>query len=124
MAALARVLVLSVDATLGWLVEVNLTRRGLAVRQHHWAACCGLGETPPPDGADLVVADLDCPSPGCWRGATQLRVLFPRRPLLLLAHDRPSAPYLQACQPCRSVQKPFAVDELIGAVGALLHVQR
>ena len=122
MPAPPRVLVLSIDPLLGRLVQLNLERRGFEVHQHRWAACCGLGEAPPPRAAGLVIADLDCPSPACWRGAPHLRALFPVRPLLLLAHERPSAPYLQAHQPCRSLQKPFAIDELVQAVGGLLRM--
>ena len=115
------VLVLSVDRTLGRLVQLNLERRGFEVRPHGWAACCGLGEAPRPWAAGLVIADLDCPAPACWAGAPRLRAVFPARPLLLLAHARPSAAYLQAHQPCRSLQKPFAIDELVRAVsGSIL----
>jgi DNA-binding response OmpR family regulator len=115
-----RVLVLSVDRTLSQLVQLNLERRGFDVRQHGWAACCGLGEAPRPCAANLVVADLDCPSPACWNGTPRLRAVFPSHPLLLLAHERPSAPYLQTHQPCRSLQKPFAIDELVQAVSGLI----
>jgi DNA-binding response OmpR family regulator len=107
------VLVLSVDATLSRLMQLNLERRGFDVRPHTWAACCGRGEAPRGNQADVVIADLDCPAPDCWTAAPQLRALFPSHPLLLLAHDRPSAPYLQTHQPVRSLQKPFAIDELV-----------
>jgi hypothetical protein len=105
---------------LGRLVQLNLERRGFNVQQHRWAACCGLGEAPPPCAAGLVVADLDCPPPDCWKAAPHLRALFPFHPLLLLAHGLPSAPYLQTHQPCRCLQKPFAIDELVQAVSGLI----
>ena len=120
MPASPRVLVLSVDSTLCRLVWLNLERRGFDVRQHGWAACCGLGEAPQPGAVGLVIADLDCPSPECWKGAPNLRALFPFQPLLVLAHERPSAPYLRVHQPCESLQKPFAVDELVRAISRLI----
>ena len=124
MPASPQVLVLSVDPTLSRLVQLNLERRGFDVQQHRWAACCGLGEAPRACAADLIIADLDCPSPVCWNGAPQLRAVFTQHPLLLLTHERPSAPYLQAHQPCQALQKPFAVDELVRAVNGLLLMAR
>ena len=115
---------MSVDPTLSRLVQLNLERRGFDVQQHRWAACCGHGESPRGCAADLIIADLDCPAPVCWNGAPQVRAVFKQHPLLLLAHERPSAPYLQAHQPCQALQKPFAVDELVRAVNGLLLMAR
>jgi len=115
----ARVLVLSIDATLADLVKLNLERRRFGVRQQTWAACCGAGAATSEE-ADLVVADLDCPPPACWNGLSRLRALFPSHPLLVLAYDRPTAPFLQGCSPCRYLQKPFAIDNFMQAVGSLI----
>jgi DNA-binding response OmpR family regulator len=111
---------LSVDPTLSRLVQLNLERRGFGVRQHRWAACCGLGETPQACAADLIIVDVDCPSPASWNAAPHARAVFTQPPLLLLAHERPSAAYLRMHDPCQALEKPFAVDELIRAVHALL----
>ncbi len=120
MPALPRVLVLSIDPTLSRLMQLNLERRGFDVQQYGWAACCGRGEAPRPCAAELVLADLDCRSPECWSGAPQVRAVFPSNPLLLLVHERPSATYLHTHQPCRSLQKPFAIDELVQAANGLI----
>ena len=121
MAALRRVLVLSVDPTIGRLLKLNLERRGLDVRPHAWAACCGIGHVPRQWPADVLIADLHCPAPTCWNAGPNLRAVFPRMPLLLLAHERPSARYLQAYDPCRCLQKPFGVADALGAVESLIH---
>jgi DNA-binding response OmpR family regulator len=70
--------------------------------------------------AGLVISDLDCPAPACWQCGARLRALFPSHPVLLLAHERPSARFVQAHTPCAYLQKPFAVDELVGAVQGLI----
>lgn len=120
MGALPRVLVLSVDTTMGGLLTLNLERRAFDARPYAWAACCGIGEVPRPYPADLLIADLHCPAPECWNAGPNLRALFPRMPLLLLAHDRPSPRYLHAHHPCQSLQKPFGVADALDAVYALI----
>jgi DNA-binding response OmpR family regulator len=115
-----RLLVLSGDPMLSRLVRLNLERRRFSVSVCDWAACCDRGQRPASVAAGLVISDLDCPAPDCWQCGPRLRGLFPFHPLLLLAHERPSAPYVQAHRPCEYVQKPFAVDELVGAVQLLL----
>jgi DNA-binding response OmpR family regulator len=112
------VLVLSIDTTLADLLKLNLERRGVGVRHQMWAACCGVGEATP-QASDVVVADLDCPPPACWRGTRRVRALFPFQPVLLLAHDWPDSQILAACRPCRYLQKPFAIQDFIEAVVAL-----
>jgi DNA-binding response OmpR family regulator len=112
------VLVLSIDTTLADLLKLNLERRGIGVRHQMWAACCGVGEATP-RASDVVVADLDCPPPACWSGTRRVRALFPFQPVLLLAHDWPDSQILAACRPCRYLQKPFAIQDFIEAVGAL-----
>ena len=103
------------------LLWLNLERRRFNVTVHEWAACCDRGERPGSVAAGLVISDLDCPAPECWQCGPRLRTLFPAHALLLLAHERPSAPYMQAHAPCGYVHKPFAVDELVGAVQRLTH---
>jgi DNA-binding response OmpR family regulator len=114
----ARVLVLSVDATLAGLLQLNLERRGFSVERQEWAACCGTGAGTP-DAADVVIADLDCPPPAAWSGTRRLRAVFPSQPLLLLAHDWPDTQLVEACRPCQYLQKPFGIGEFMRAVGAL-----
>ncbi len=109
------VLVCSVDAGLSDLVAWNLARRGCEVRQVAWAPCCSVPRQPLGD-ADLIVVDLDCPEPTCWRAAVRVREHFKRRPLVFLAHDPPDAGRLRRLQPSRYVQKPFGIDELLGIV--------
>lgn len=113
------VLVASVDGTFSALVRVNLERRGLLVHQAAWAACCGPRPWLPSD-ADAVVADLDCPAPGCWAAVPHLRAAFPQRPVLLLAHDGPGAARSCACEPCRYLRKPVAVGDLVRVLFDLL----
>ena len=127
MADMVHVLILSVDATLAGLLRVNLERRGFGVRHQAWAACCGLGDAAPreaaPEDAHLLVADLDCPPPACWNGSQRVRARFPAHPLLLLGHDWPDGQVVEACRPCRYLQKPFAIGEFIDAVGELAQAQ-
>jgi len=119
-AAPTRVLVLSVDPMMARLLEMNLVRRGLEVQAQSCAACCGLGETSRPYAADVLIADLHCPAPVCWDAGPRLRAAFPRLPLLLLAHERPSAAYLQAHLPCQCLQKPFGMADAVRALEALI----
>ena len=100
------------------LLELNLERRGLDVQLQLWAACCGRGATPQAYAADLVIADLDCPVPACWNAGPRLRAAFAGTPLLLLAHERPSARYLLEHAPCRYLQKPFDISETVHEVRA------
>lgn len=124
MAVVQRIAVVSVDPTIARLLQLNLERRGLGVEPHLWAACCGIGEAPPTYPSDLLIADLHCPAPECWNAAPHLRALFPRVPLLLLAPARPSARYLQAHQPCDSLQKPFGIPDALSAIDALVRSER
>jgi DNA-binding response OmpR family regulator len=119
LAAPQRVLIVSVDSTMAHLLKLNLERRGLDVQLHPWAACCDRGATPQADAADLVIADLDCPVPACWNAGPRLRAAFAHTPLLLLAHERPSARYLLQYRPCRYLQKPFDISETVREVRAL-----
>jgi DNA-binding NarL/FixJ family response regulator len=119
-----RVLVLSVDPTISRLLRLNLERRGFEVVEREWAACCGVGDAPTPRSADVLIADLDCPTPVCWSAAPHIRALYPVQGVVLLAHGLPSVGYAQAYGPCKIVQKPFAVDEMIHAVGAFNTIGR
>lgn len=109
---------LSIDTTLAHLISVNLEQRGFGARHQAWAACCDVGEASS-EATDIVVADLDCPPPAFPNGTRRVRALFPLHPLLLLAHDWPDERFLDACRPCRYLQKPFAIDEFMDAVSAL-----
>ena len=114
-----RVLVVSIDSTMAHLLQINLERRGLDVRWQLWAACCNLGRTPRQYAADLVIADLDCPAPECWEAGPRLRGAFREAPLLLLSHERASVHYLVAHEPCRCIEKPFGLNEVVREVSAL-----
>jgi DNA-binding response OmpR family regulator len=114
-----RVLVASIDSTMAQLLKLNLERRGVDVQLQPWAACCNRGAMPQKCVADLVIADLDCPVPACWSAGPRLRATFAHTPLLILAHERPSARYLLQCEPCRSLQKPFAISEAVREIRAL-----
>jgi DNA-binding response OmpR family regulator len=103
---------------MGYLLKLNLERRGLDVQLQPWAACCDRGVTPQAH-ADLVIADLDCPVPACWNAGPRLRAAFAHTPLLLLAHERPSTRYLLQHEPCRYLQKPFDMSETVREVRAL-----
>lgn len=104
---------------MAYILKLNLERRGLDVQSHAWAACCGRGTTPQAYAVDLVIADLDCPVPACWNAGPRLRAAFAQTPLLLLAHERPSARYLLQHEPCRYLQKPFDISETVREVRAL-----
>jgi DNA-binding response OmpR family regulator len=116
---MVHVLILSLDATLAGLLRLNLERRGFGVRHQVWAACCGVGEATV-GAADLVIADLDCPPPAWLNGTRRVRALFPLHPLLVLGHDWPDGQMVEACRPCRYLQKPFAIQDFIQGVGALV----
>lgn len=112
------VLILSIDATVAGLLRMNLERRGFGVGHQAWAACCGVGQAMP-EPTDIVVADLDCPPPDCWTANGRVRDLFPSQPVLLLGHDWPDGHKLETCRPCSYLQKPFAIQEFMQAIGAL-----
>jgi DNA-binding response OmpR family regulator len=112
------VLICSVDQVLSDLVAWNLVRRGFSPRQEPWTPCSQVAENPLVE-ADLIVADLDCPEPACWRGAARLRALAPHTPLVLFAHAWPARHVVQAFEPCRCLHKPFAVGDLFSAVHEL-----
>jgi DNA-binding response OmpR family regulator len=116
---MVHVLILSLDTTLAGLLRLNLERRGFGVRHQVWAACCGVGQATA-EAADALIADLDCPPPAWWNGTRRVRALFPSHPLLLLGHDWPDGQMVEACRPCRYLQKPFAIDEFLQALGALV----
>lgn len=118
LADMVHVLILSLDVTFAGLLRLNLERRGFGVQHQVWAACCDLGEAMA-ETTDLVIADLDCPPPAWWDGTRRVRARFPSHPLLLLGHDWPETQMVEACRPCRYLQKPFAIHDFIHAVGAL-----
>ena len=114
-----RVLILSLDTTLTGLLRLNLERRGFGVRHQAWAACCGAGEATL-ETVEVVIADLDCPAPAWGSGARRVRGLFPSHPLLLLGHDWPDGQIVNTCHPCRYLQKPFAIDDFMQSLRALV----
>jgi DNA-binding NarL/FixJ family response regulator len=101
------------------LLKINLERRGFHVQSQPWAACCGLGDRPWQYTGNVVIADLDCPAPACWNAGPRLRAAYPHIPLLLLAHEHPSARYLRAHQPCGYLQKPFGVSDAVREIDAI-----
>ncbi len=115
-----KVLVASADTALSDLIRVNLERRGFLVRQADWAACCEPSPPALPRAVNAVVADLNCAAPACWGAAPRLRTAFPEPPLLLLAHDWPSATQARACQPCRYLRTPVAIGDLLRCLFDLL----
>jgi DNA-binding response OmpR family regulator len=119
--AARRIILLSVDPTMTRLLIANVRRRGFEVLPYASAACCGLGEVPPPCEAEIFLTDLHCPAPECWDAGPRLRGAHPDTPLLLLAHERPSAAYLQRHQPCDCLEKPFGMAEALRAIEALMH---
>jgi DNA-binding response OmpR family regulator len=119
---MATLLVCSVDPTLSDLMRVNLERRSIGVHQATWAPCCGAVEDAPKSSAplyDVLIADLDCPEPACWRGPTLLRQAFPSVPIVILTDCWPSSGRLKDCAPCRYIHKPFTINELLCAVREL-----
>jgi hypothetical protein len=115
-------LICSLDEPLSDLMCLALERRGWEVRQTRWAACCGdpaEGPATGPDAVEVVIADLDCPGPACWRAVPVLRGLFNARPLGLLAHDWPSFRQRQAWGLCGYIRKPIALTELLRVVAEL-----
>lgn len=119
---MALLLVCSVDRVLSDLVRINFERRGIGVHQAAWAPCCGAVEGAPVGGVpvyDLVIADLNCPEPTCWRGPALLRQVYPSHPLVILTDCWPSSGRLSACAPCRYIHKPFTIEELLRAVREL-----
>jgi DNA-binding response OmpR family regulator len=115
------VLVCSIDESFSELVALNLTRRGFSIRRERWAACCDAGETSA-NQADVVIVDLDCPEPECWRGGTRARRRFPDCALVYLGHGWPATERLRAVQPCGYVRKPFGMGELLRVLGELTPV--
>jgi hypothetical protein len=99
------VLVCSLDRTLSELLAWNLASRGYRVRHEAWDPCGGAAPARQ-DGADVLVADLDFPGPGCWAGLARVREAFPSVPLPLL-------------QPCAHLRKPFGAEELLTLVQAV-----
>ena len=116
---MVRVLVCSTDAALSDLLARNLARRGFRARQEAWAPCCG-APAAVSEAADVIIGDLDCPEPACWRGATRLREMFPSLPVVFLSHAWPDAARLRLLQPCRYVHTPVAVGELLRALRELV----
>jgi DNA-binding response OmpR family regulator len=110
------VLLYSTDSRFSDLLERNLSKRGLRVRQQAWSAChAGTGDAPRqvPADVDLVIADLDCIGPACWQAIVHLRRVVHSLPVVFLAYEWPNPGRLGRCQPCGFLRKPFAVDELL-----------
>lgn len=118
--ARAAVAVVSDDEVSLALIHLNLARRGYAVLvalhehvEQGWE---------PPRPPDLLVLDLAAPDPHCWELARQVRARNWARPLrlLLLTVCEPYAHRLAELVTHRYVRKPFAVDELVSAVEAVI----
>jgi CheY-like chemotaxis protein len=106
------VLICSVDPELSNLLTVNLERRGCVVHQQAWWSCCEWVRDEQHD-ADIVIADLDCPEPGCWAALPQLRASYPQQPLVLLGYAWSVPLRLQHLQPYSYLCKPFGIANLL-----------
>ena len=110
-----KILVWSDNRTLSDLVTRNLTRRGFEVDEHPLP---GAGVPPSSDHSvpDLAIVDISCPEPEMWHRASEIRVMLPGIPMVVLGHAWPTSARLGPLQPCAYVRKPFAIDELLAAV--------
>jgi DNA-binding response OmpR family regulator len=111
------VLICSADATLSALVGRNLVRRGFEAQLVQWAPCCDDLPAEIVEAPDLVVADLGCPEPWCWQGVERVRARFGSLPALFLTYGWPTRVRLKACQPGALIRKPFAICDLLQALG-------
>lgn len=116
------VLVFSTDAALVERLRSSLAVHGLHVRHATWAPCCAVPTGAEQTPTDVVVADLDCPEPDCWRHATRLRRAFGSLPVVFLFHALPDEARLRAWRPSAYLRKPFAVDELLRVLRDLASV--
>jgi DNA-binding response OmpR family regulator len=108
------VIVCSTDTKFADLLLQNLNKCGFVyVRHVQWAACCALPPIQVQSDPDIIVADLCCPAPECWRGIERVRGRFPGKPVLFLGHGWPGSALTYACWPGRIVRKPLAMNELL-----------
>ena len=108
--------VISADPEIRRLIALNLTKRGFRILE------LALPISSPPSGEPprLIIVDLDVePSDTSgWQAVETLRQhpITQTVPVLLLLSAPPRAEQLNAYQPARWVEKPFAMDVLLRAV--------
>jgi DNA-binding response OmpR family regulator len=103
--------IISHDADMQRIIELNLCKRGLR--------CIGSGPAEPPAVRPrLVLLDVD-PSTGLdWGTARKLRRDLPGVPMVLIATQGPTPRQLAALEPVFHVHKPMSIDELLAVVRA------
>jgi DNA-binding response OmpR family regulator len=103
--------VISHDADMQRVIELNLCKRGLR--------CIASGPAElPAVKPRLVILDVDPSTELDWGTARNLRRDLPGVPMILIATQGPTASQLAALEPVFYVHKPMSIDELLDVIRA------